>query len=97
MKNTTKTTHKTWGDVIDQAKALNELGKEVEKLKPLVRNLVYTMNLYQRTPSIPNGAKMEEARCKLHDTIKEVATTIFEKWDLPPEQVDRALDQFKYM
>ena len=94
--NTTKS-YKTWGDVIDHAKALNELGKEVEKLKPLVRNLVFSVNLYQRTPSISNGSKMEDARNELHDAIKQAATTIFEKWDLPPEEVDNALNQIKYM
>jgi len=40
---------------------------------------------------------MEDARSKLHDAIKQAATTIFEKWDLPPEEVDNALNQIKYM
>lgn len=82
-----------WDDVIDKAKVRNEIGKRVEGLKPLVKELVGAVNKFDDHPSIANGSRLQEVRDELHNAIREAAEDIFAEWDMPTEELGKILDE----
>lgn len=66
-----------------------------EKLKPLVDEVVCAVDRYDNAPSIPNGARMGDARSKLNAALQETAQDVMEKFNLPPDEFNKIVESLK--
>ena len=57
------------------------------------KDFMSAVKRYDEQPSIPNGARKQEAREALHKALHETAEEILERWKLTSEELDKLLDE----
>ena len=64
-----------------------------EMLDAPFKELMVAAKRYDDQPSIPNGARKQEARDKLDEALRAAAEHTLEKWHLPPEEFNEIVDE----
>lgn len=86
-------------DETENAEQVSKVKKEIMAyirgaLGPLVVEVQKAVDRYDDCPSIPNGARKQEARQNLSLAIQKTAEEIFYKWGvLPQEMMDEVFKE----
>ena len=77
---------------MNKQKIIDEIRKRIDA--PF-REFMSAAKRYDEQPSIPNGARMQQAREDLHKAIRKAAQEIMEKFRIPPEDFSKIVDDLE--